>query len=432
MHYSEALKVLEARRETRIALGLSRVRRVLAVLGNPQEAFLSIHVAGTNGKGSVCAILDSVLRQAGHKTGFYFSPHLWSVRERIQVDGRMIASAAFDRAVGEVSVAEKKTRARLTYFELVTCAAFLYFRQKGVRVAVLETGLGGRLDATNVVRRPLVCVISSVDFDHMDFLGPTLRHIAREKSGIIKRGRPVVCPRLAPAALSVVRRRAKALRAPLLVVAKPWRAARVLWRGNRQELIDAAGRRITLGILGARQGINAALARAALDAAKIELPVPEAAWRQGMRWARWPLRFEVRKAGRKTIILDGAHNPEAARCLVDTWRASPWSRGRARWIVGMMRDKDARGVVKVLAPALQDVVVCPPPSPRALAPAELAAVIRKAAPKARLGQAPDAASALRAWRRETGAPKTVVVCGSFYLAAQAARFLGGGFRGAAR
>jgi len=432
MNYSEALKVLEARRETRVDLGLARVRRVLAALGDPQEAFLSFHVAGTNGKGSVCAMLESVLRRAGYKTGLYVSPHLWSVRERIQAGGRMISPAAFARAVAEVLAAEKKARAKLTYFEFVTCAAFLYFREKGVRAAVLETGLGGRLDATNVVREPLVCVISSVDFDHMDFLGPTLERIAREKAGIIKRGRPVVCPRLAPAALSVVRRQAKALRAPLRVVAKPWRAARVLWQGNRQELIGASGRRLVLGILGAKQGMNAVLARTALDAAKAELPVPEAAWGAGLRAARWPLRFEVRKAGRRTVVLDGAHNPEAARCLAETWRTSPWSRAPARWIVGMMRDKDARGVIKALAPALQDVVVCAPPSPRAMAPAKLAAVIRKAAPKARLGQASDAASALRAWRREARAPKTAVVCGSFYLAAQAARFLGGGFRGAAR
>ncbi|HVC08614.1 MAG TPA: folylpolyglutamate synthase/dihydrofolate synthase family protein [Elusimicrobiota bacterium] len=424
MHYSEALKVLEARRETRVDLGLARVRRVLAALRNPQEAFLSFHVAGTNGKGSICAMLESVLRRAGYKTGLYVSPHLWSVRERIRVNGRMISPAAFGRAVGDVLAAEKKTRTRLTYFELATCAAFLYFRDQGVRVAVLETGLGGRLDATNVVRRPLACVISSIDFDHMDFLGPTLRHIAREKAGIIKRGRPVVCPRLAPAALSVVRRRATVLRAPLRVAAKPWRVARVLWRGDRQELADASGRRILIGILGARQGMNAALTRAALDAAKAELPVPESAWRQGMRSARWPLRFDVRRAGRRTIILDGAHNPEAARCLAETWRASPWSRGRVRWIVGILRDKDARGVVKALAPALQDVVVCAPPSPRAMAPEDLAAVVRSAAPKARLALAPDVAAALREWRRESDAPPTAVVCGSFYLAAQAARALG--------
>ncbi|MDE1975879.1 MAG: bifunctional folylpolyglutamate synthase/dihydrofolate synthase, partial [Elusimicrobia bacterium] len=190
MNYSAALKALEARRETRVELGLARVRRVLKILGNPQEAYSSIHVAGTNGKGSVCAMLESVLRHAGYGTGLYLSPHLWSVRERIQVRGRMISHKDFGLALAAVFLAEKKARTRMTYFELLTCAAFWHFRRSGVRAAVLETGLGGRLDATNIVRSPSVCVISSVDFDHMEFLGSTLGQIAREKAGIIKRGRP--------------------------------------------------------------------------------------------------------------------------------------------------------------------------------------------------------------------------------------------------
>ncbi len=428
MTYSQALNALEARRETRIKLGLERVMKVLSLLGDPQDAFLAVHVAGTNGKGSVCAILDSVLRQAGHRTGLYFSPHLWSVRERIQVGGKMISATEFGRAMAAVLRAEKKARVSLTYFELVTCVAFWHFRQKGVRAAVLETGLGGRLDATNVVRRPLACLISSIDFDHMNFLGKTLGQIAREKAGIIKPGRPVICPALAPEAMAEVRRWARALGAPALVVRRPWRVLRVRWRDNVQIIKDPIGREFALGILGACQGLNAALARAAIEAIRPHLAVSERAWRRGLRLVRWPLRFEVRALGQKTVIFDGAHNPEAAKCLAQTWESSPWrgrkGRTQARWILGLMCDKDARGVISALAPHLQDVVLCPPPSPRAMAAFDLAAIIRAAAPKARLSQSSDAAQALRAWRQDKAAPKTALVCGSFYLAAAAAKALG--------
>ncbi|MDE1976086.1 MAG: bifunctional folylpolyglutamate synthase/dihydrofolate synthase [Elusimicrobia bacterium] len=432
MSYSAALKTLEARRETRVELGLARVRRVLRILGNPQEAYSSLHVAGTNGKGSVCAMLESVLRRAGYETGLYLSPHLWSVRERIQVGGRMISPKSFGVALAVVLSAEKKARTRLTYFELLTCAAFWHFRRAGVRAAVLETGLGGRLDATNVVRRPSVCVISSIDFDHMDFLGSTLGQIAREKAGIIKRGRPIVCPRLPPGAMRAVRRRAVRVRAPLRVVSRPWRSAGVRWRDNAQDFKSGSGRRVVVGILGVKQGLNAALARAAIDAVREELPVPERAWREGLRRTRWPLRFEVKKRGRRTIVLDGAHNPEAARGLAATWKASPWANGPSRWIMGVMRDKDARAIAEELAPLLRDVAACPPPSSRALPAAKLARIIREAAPDARVRTASGAPAAVRAWLREKGAPKTAVVCGSFYLAARAARALGGHRSGGAR
>ena len=183
--YEKALAALNGRQETRIHLGLGRVRRLLAALGGPQEAYPSVHVAGTNGKGSVCAMLDSVLREAGLRVGLYTSPHLHDVRERIRVGGRPIGPAAFAKAMRRVLAAETEP---LTYFEMLTATAFVHFRAAGVDVAVLETGLGGRLDATNVVLRPLACLIPAVDFDHMDWLGDSLASIAREKAGILKAG----------------------------------------------------------------------------------------------------------------------------------------------------------------------------------------------------------------------------------------------------
>ncbi|MHB2025348.1 MAG: bifunctional folylpolyglutamate synthase/dihydrofolate synthase [Elusimicrobiota bacterium] len=423
MNYSDAERALEKRRETVIRLGLSRMRRVLTILGNPDEAFPSLHVAGTNGKGSICAILSRALREAGRGVGLYISPHLWSVRERVQIDGDMISPQAFGRLTAQVLAAEERGRTKLTYFELVTCVAFLYFRERAIRVAVLETGLGGRLDATNAVRNPAVCVISSLSYDHTDFLGSTIPEIAREKAGIIKKGRPVVCPRLASAAMAEIRRKARSVGAPLTVVDRPWSVVSTRWRQNRQVLKDPGNRRFVLGLLGSRQGANVALARAALNLAPESLRVPDASWRRALSSVRWPLRFEVRPIGKKVVILDGAHNPEAARNLSETWAHSPWAGKPSLWILGMMRDKDACGVVAALRNHMRDVILTRPPGPRSMELEFLARSVRQAAPRARIRLASSVAEALAVWRSEK-VPGTAIVCGSFYLASAAARALG--------
>jgi dihydrofolate synthase/folylpolyglutamate synthase len=402
MTYAAALRVLERRQESRIRLGLGRVRRVVRRLGDPQEHLPCIHVAGTNGKGSTCAILESVLRAAGARTGLYLSPHLSSVRERIQVRGRMIPERDFARLLGRVLAAER--RDRLTYFELLTCVAFLHFRERKADAVVLETGLGGRLDATNVVSRPLACVITSLSFDHTQWLGGTLSAIAGEKAGIIKRGVPVFCPALPRPALAVVSRRARALGAPLRVV-RP------------------LGRRAVAGLplLGCRQGANAALAKAVLERVR---PSSLRAWRRGLASVRLRGRCEIVRRGGRTVLVDGAHNPEAAEALARTWRGLRL--GRARWIMGIMKDKDRAGVVGRLAPLIADAVAVAPRHPRALPAAELARELRRQAPDAAVRTAAGTAAALRGWLREPSAPKTAVVCGSFYLAAEALRALEGG------
>ncbi|MDD5305276.1 MAG: Mur ligase family protein, partial [Elusimicrobia bacterium] len=182
MIFAEALAVLEERQETKIVLGLGRVRAHLARLGDPHLAVPAIHVAGTNGKGSTCAILSAVLSAAGYSTGLFISPHLLSVRERISVDGREISESEFSRFMARALAADKKKE--LTYFELLTSIAFQHFADKKCAVMVLETGLGGRLDATNVIPRPLAAIVTSIDYDHQAYLGETLKAIAREKAGI--------------------------------------------------------------------------------------------------------------------------------------------------------------------------------------------------------------------------------------------------------
>lgn len=413
MTFAEALAALEARQEARVELGLDRVRAHLARLGDPQERVPAFHVAGTNGKGSTCAMLEAMLRASGRRVGLYTSPHLLSVRERIRVDGRAVPERAFARLLERSLSADPG--GRLTYFELLTSVAFQHFAASRCDVAVLETGLGGRLDATNVVRRPLAAVVTSVDFDHQAFLGRTLARIAAQKGGIFKPGRPAVYKDL-----PVLRRHARhGLPVP---VRRPWPLVRVDWSRGRQTLRAPTGRRYALSLLGARQGWNAALAWAALDASGLD--VPEAARRRGLASTRWPARFEAVRAGRRRAVVDGGHNPEAARALAETWRSSPWSRRPARWIVGLLADKDARGVLGPLAPALRDVVTVRPPSPRARDPLALAAEVRRLAPSARVTVERDVATALSAWRRDPDAPETAVCAGSLYLAGAALRALG--------
>lgn len=433
MNYPQALKALEDRQEARIELGLPRVVRHLERLGSPQRGLACVHVAGTNGKGSVCAMLESVLRGAGYRTGLYVSPHLFDVRERISAGGRRISEADFARLMSRALKADPGKK--LTYFELLTSVAFQYFAERKVEVAVLETGLGGRLDATNVIERPLACVITSVDFDHMRFLGRRLEDIAAEKAGIIKAGCPVVCPKLPPAALKVVKSRAKEVGAPLTVVRRPYKTVRVDWEKQRQVLEDPQGRRYPLGLLGRIQAYNVALARAALDQLRGVLPVRDSAWKSLSR-VRWPGRFEVRRIGSKTVVLDGAHNPEAMRRLAGTWEDSPWSLRKARWIIGVMKDKDASGILEPVSRHLREVVTVRPPSPRAMDPVALARLVRRRAPWAHVAAERDCETALGAWlggpngKNRPGTPRTAVVCGSFYLVGRAARMLGlGGDRG---
>ncbi len=413
MTFAAALALLAERQETRIVLGLERVRRHLALLDNPHLDVPAFHVAGTNGKGATCAMLASVLTAAGYRTGLYISPHLLSVRERIAIGGRTISEADFSRLLSRALAADSKKE--LTYFELLTSIAFQYFSIERCDVMVLETGLGGRLDATNVVPAPLAAIITSIDYDHQSFLGRSLISIARQKAGIFKDGRPAV-----RADLRVLRR--IALRGRPVVVRKPWKPVRTDWEKSTQTVRAPSGRVYTLSLLGARQGQNAALARAAIESSGLK--VSEPAWRKGLATVSWRGRFEIVKLGKKTLIVDGGHNPEAARALAETWKFSPFSAKPALWILGIMKDKDIAGVLSPLAPFLRDVVVVNFPSPRASAPLDLARYVRAAAPKARINIAHDPATAIAEWRRDANSPEIAICAGSLYLAGAALKAAG--------
>ncbi|MEK7745730.1 MAG: Mur ligase family protein, partial [Elusimicrobiota bacterium] len=232
------LRFLDSRGETRWDLGLSRIRGLLGRMGDPQDAVPSIHVAGTNGKGTVCAFLASILKESGLRTGLYTSPHLLDVRERVAVDGKPVPARAFAAAV---DAARRAERDPATYFELLTAAAFHHFREAGAEIAVVETGLGGRLDATNALASPLLTVITSIGLDHTDHLGKTLSAIADEKAGILKRGVPCLCGEGAPEPLSRIRRRAGEAGAPLTQARVRLETVATDWNLGRQRVILGGG-----------------------------------------------------------------------------------------------------------------------------------------------------------------------------------------------
>ncbi|MBI4422355.1 MAG: bifunctional folylpolyglutamate synthase/dihydrofolate synthase [Elusimicrobia bacterium] len=424
MTCGRAMGVLAARQETRVRLGLARMRRVLARLGEPQEAAPAIHVAGTNGKGSVCAMLDRVLREAGLRVGLYTSPHLHEIGERIRVDGRRTSPRVLGRLIGRVLAAETEP---LTYFELLTAAAFLHFRDARVDVAVLETGLGGRLDATNVVRRPLACVVPAIGLDHTDWLGSTLRAVAREKGGIFKRDVPALTAEEKPAALAELRACARRTGARWRPLPRRlgWRLAGTDWARGSQTVSRTGGRRLRIGLLGAAQLRNAALvAETAAALREAGLRVPEGAVLRGLARVRWPGRFELLRRGGKLAILDGAHNPQAMDQFCRTLRASPWADEPKVFVVGMLRDKDYRSMLRRLAPLVEKAVVTRPASPRALDPERLARELRAAAPWAEVRVLPEPAQALESWLGNGMAVACVV--GSFYLVGAARAALKGG------
>ncbi len=352
-----------------VKLGLERIRELLAALGNPHRSFRSVHVAGTNGKGSVAAMIASSLRAAGYRTGLYTSPHLAEPTERIRVDGKRISEDHFARVFDAVHHAALRMQ-RLgelefhpTYFETVTAMGFLAFRELGVEVAVVETGLGGRLDATNVLE-PEVAVITRIDYDHEAWLGNSIEAIAREKAGILKAGRPAVFGPQRPEALGVLQERAAEL-GIRPVEAASWTVHELELRPDGSRLVLRRGDEeipIVCPLAGAHQIENVLSAVAALR----ELGIEAGDIRRGIARTRWPGRLERVREGPE-VILDGAHNPGAMRELAAHIRR--FYTGRKVWVLyGSMRDKSLDEIAGILAPVADHIVVTQIDSDRALRP----------------------------------------------------------------
>jgi len=373
MTYAEALARLLALRggeHAGMRPGLERIETLLEALGNPERRYTLAQVGGTNGKGSVAAMLASMLRADGRRVGLYTSPHLVSFRERIRVDGEAIAED--DVADGFDAIATLVARLDATMFEATTALALDHFAREAVDVAVLEVGLGGRLDATTV-GAPAVTALARIDLDHQEVLGPTLAAIAAEKAAIIRSGVAVAAAQ-APEAAQVLLARAAAVGVPLSMEGRDLEV-RVRARDRAGQVIDCAGRDwrldgLRLPLLGVYQPSNALVALAAAH----ELGVSDAAAREGLARARWPGRFEILRARERTVVLDGAHNPAGAQALAASL-AEWFGDTPVTLIFGALRDKDARGMLQALAPRARRLILTASSSPRAAPPQALRAVL---------------------------------------------------------
>jgi dihydrofolate synthase/folylpolyglutamate synthase len=353
-------------------LGLDRIRAVLDALGRPQDRCRFVHVAGTNGKGSTCAMIESGLRAAGLRTGLFTSPHLAEPTERIRIDGEPVDAARFAAAFERVHrIVEQSIEAgaidmHTTYFETVTAMALMTFAEERTDMVVLEVGLGGRLDATNVVR-PDLCVVTPIDFDHEAFLGRAIESIAAEKAGILKPGVPAVFARQRAEAAAVLDARAEEVAAPVARTSGwPIRSLELDARGSR---FEAGPLRIACPLAGEHQVENAAAAALALRS----LGIPDAAIQTGIAGARWPGRLE-RVSEDPEIILDGAHNPASARSLA-AYIERFYRDRRVRLIYGAMRDKAVAEMGGILFPHAQEVILTAPRQARAAAPEALRGLV---------------------------------------------------------
>ena len=395
-----------------IKFGLENISRIVARLGHPERAFQSVHIAGTNGKGSVTAMVDATLRAAGHRSARYTSPHLVDLTERFVIDGRPVADAALADAIGDVRIAvdgllgDGGLEVQPTFFEVTTAIAFELFRRTDVAVAVLEVGLGGRLDATNVVSPPelLVTAITSIAFDHQRYLGTTLRQIAIEKAGIIKPGVPVVVGPLEPEAAAAIDEVAASRGAPVI----------------RAAASDCDG--MAIGLAGLHQHSNAAVALRLLEQLdRRGVAVPARAVATGLAHPQWPGRLEVRRfADGRELLLDAAHNPAGAASLASYLRAEG---GPPRPLVfAAMRDKDVAGMFAALLPAIGSLVITRASNARAADPAWLEQQARTIAPALPIAIVPAVDEALdAAWRAAT----KIVVAGSIFLLGDVLKRAGG-------
>ena len=406
-----------------IDLSLGRIERLLAALGHPERRLAPVvHIAGTNGKGSTLAMLDAMLQAAGRRVQRYISPHLVHFNERFLFDGEPIDEPELAEVL---DTCERSNRgAAITEFEIVTAAAFVAFARREADAVLLETGLGGRLDATNVVARPRLTALAPISLDHQAFLGERIEQIAFEKAGILKPGMPGIVGPQPPEAMVVIERRASEIGAPLSIHGRDWRAARA---GDRLIVeVDSRSRDLPLPALaGCHQIDNAGLA-VACALALGELAPDDGAIAEGLRAARWPGRLQrltrgplvERLPSTSELWLDGGHNPAAGQALAASLNGS--DRRPLHLVVGMLNTKDEPGFLRPLAPLARSVHTVPVPDEAASRDP-----FEAAAEAARLGiaatPAPDVAGALGAIAAAARDPVRVLVCGSLYLAGHVLR-----------
>ncbi len=366
---NEALAYLDTFQFHGFRLGLERMEAILEALGRPERAYASIHVAGTNGKGSTCAVINSILCHAGYRTGFYSSPHLYRLNERFRTGKNEIDDAELADILNRIRELIE-AGFEMSYFEYTTAAAMLWFRKKEVDVAIFETGLGGRLDATNVID-PAVSVITNIALEHQAYLGNTISEIAFEKAGIIKPGRPVVCSETGDEALKVIQERCRALEAPLKLKDRNFffeiNDTGMTWHGWDGSITGD----IHPALAGSHQACNTALAIAAVKMLPADrFTVQDQHIRDGCASARWPGRGELFDIDGRQVLLDGAHNMGGMKALVKLLESMgieyPGNRGDVLLYACSDEggDKDFKGMLDSLAPWFYRTIITEPPGPR--------------------------------------------------------------------
>ena len=403
-------------------LGLERIQELMNRLGNPQDKLKFIHLAGTNGKGSTASFLASILQSAGYRTGLYTSPFIHTFHERMQVDGVPIADDTLDRIVDEVRRHADAMSDHPTTFELVTAVALCFFLEAACEIVVLETGMGGGMDATNVIKTPEVEVITPIDMDHMEYLGDTISKIATAKAGILKPNRPVLSARQRPEAEAVLQARAAELNAPFtpvdLTALVPGSFS--LQHGQQFSFGSLSG--LSIRLLGKYQMENAALAITAIQTlTDLGWHVPESAIRDGLAATCWPGRFEL-AATEPSVIVDGGHNAQGAASLADNLnRYFPGQ--KVFFVMGVLADKDLPAITAPILPLSAQVYTITPNSHRAMEASDLSAHLTAQGFSA-VPVPEGTAHALQLAKAAAGSAGVVCYFGSLYSVAEAREALG--------
>ena len=423
LSYREAIEFLQSLQVFGARFGLETTRRLAALAGNPHEHLRFIHVAGTNGKGSTCAMLESIYRHAGLRVGLFTSPHLVAFTERIQVNRTLIPEAEVARLVEEMQpwLAGFSQDDHPTFFEVVTGMALMWFAEKRCDLVIWETGLGGRLDATNIVT-PLASVITNIGWDHQQWLGDTLDKIAAEKAGIINPGVPVITAAEPGRGLEVITEVAQRLGAPLIKVGRASRLPGecVGASGRNPNALEWASGTPDLSLAGEHQRRNAALALATVRALAGLIPVGDRDIAAGLTSVQWPGRFQVVKtADGRTLVLDGAHNADGAAALRATFEER-FAGARPALLLGVLADKDWPAILRELAPLASRIVLAPVSSERTLDPSVMLAACAEVCPAIPATVCSTVGEALQIL---ASAP-LVLVAGSLYLIGEAMEHLG--------
>ena len=364
MDYCQSIAYLFGLQRFGIKLGLKNIQTLLSLLDNPHKKLRCVHIAGTNGKGSTAAFLQSILRHSGYRAGLFTSPHLVNFTERIRINEAEIPRTRVAQLVMQIrDICRKNSLESITFFEFITALAFMYFAEQEADPVVVETGMGGRLDATNVIH-PLVTVITSISLEHQLYLGNTLGRIAGEKAGIIKRKIPLVTGAKQPAVIRILAGKCASVKAPLYVLGNDLRCRRTSPGTFDYSGLDTHLKNVQPGLIGDHQIRNAGLALGAAELLRRrKFTIPPQALKTGLFQAHWPGRLEVMQQ-KPAIVLDGAHNPEAWKALRSAVRKY-FSFNRLIMVIGVMQDKDIARMIETLTPDAHTVIFCKPKMDRA-------------------------------------------------------------------